>query len=244
MDMPKGTFRKTPTRGLTTDEVRKICRGHAGKDRVDQLLCVMEEELEHGFEFLEKHPKMITFLGSARTEKGDPYYEHARSLGYRIVDELGVPVATGGGPGIMEAGNKGAFEAGGESLGMTIELPFEQSTNPFVNEEMDFHFFFTRKVIMFYASYGFVFFPGGFGTLNEFFETVTLMQTHKMQPVPLILFGSEFWNPLQKAIVESDLLKHEYIDPGDANLLYVITDSEDEVIEILSRSFPKKHKNG
>lgn len=215
--------------GLTVEEVKKICRGHGDEDRTSQLLCAIEEELEQGFKFAKEHPDTVTIFGSARTKPEDPYYKYAADVGKKIVTDLGYSVITGGGPGIMEAGNKGAKEAGGHSLGMTIKLPAEQGVNEYVNEAMHFRFFFTRKVVMSYPAKAFVAFPGGFGTLNEFFEILTLVQTKKIPPVPIILFGVEFWQPLQ-GYIEKYLGERHLIDESDAHLLYVITDNPDEVI--------------
>lgn len=226
-------FRKTPREGLTVEEVKKICKGIAGQDRTKQMLCVVEEELNQGFDFIKRHPDMITFLGSARTKEDDKFYKAAQSLSARLVKEFNVAITTGGGPGIMEAGNRGAKEAGGESLGMTIQLPSEQNTNPYVTESLDFHFFFTRKVFMCYSAKAYVFFPGGLGTLNEFFEIMTLLQTKKMMPTPIFLYGSGYWKPLEEYIHE-DLEETHYVDDGDDHL-YLITDSEDEIINTLKR---------
>lgn len=173
---------------------------------------------------------MVTVFGSARTPETDFYYKAARKLGERVVKECGFAITTGGGPGIMEAANRGAADAGGHSLGMTIELPMEQSTNQYVGEAMDFYFFFTRKFIMRYSAKVFVFFPGGFGTMDEFFETITLMQTHKTPHVPIYLYGSEFWKPMLVAIKEE--LKRGLINNDDMEL-YIVTDSDDEIINTI-----------
>ncbi len=225
--------------GLTADEIKHICRGAAGDDRTGEMLCTVEAELRQGFDLIKKYPHMVTVLGSARTPENNFYYQQAQLLGETIVRELGLPVATGGGPGIMEAANRGAHEAGGVSLGMTINLPMEQVTNPYVTEAMDFKFFFTRKVIMTYSARMFVYFPGGFGTLNEFFEIVTLVQTKKIPPVPIMLFGSEYWQPLQ-AYIEDHLRDTGMIDDGDMSTLYTITDSIDDIVTMLGDFTGKK----
>jgi len=222
--------------GLTVEEVKKICRGHGDNDRADQLLCAIEEELEQGFKFAKDHPENVTVFGSARTKPEDIYYQLAVDLGKKIVTDLKLSVITGGGPGIMEAANRGAKEAGGPSLGMAITLPVEQGVNQYVEKAMYFRFFFTRKVIMSYPAKAFVAFPGGFGTLNEFFEILTLVQTKKILPVPIILFGVEFWQPLQNYI-EQYLEERGLIDNIDAHILYLITDSTDEVISTIKNFY-------
>jgi uncharacterized protein (TIGR00730 family) len=138
-------------------------------------------------------------------------------------------LTTGGGPGIMEAANRGAHEAGGTSIGIGIKLPSEQQFNQYVTGSMNFHFFFTRKVVMTYAAKAFVYFPGGYGTLDEFFEFLTLIQTKKVSAAPIYLFGSEYWAPLFTFIKEH-CAQFEYIDQWDETL-FVITDSVDDIIE-------------
>ncbi len=222
-------IQQTTTVGLAPEEIKKICRGLSPHDRTAQLLCVVDEELRAGFALLKRHPKVVTFLGSARTPSTDFYYQDAKKLGGRIVTELGSDVATGGGGGIMEAASAGGYEAKGGVLGMTIELPHEQKTNIAVTDLVHFHFFFTRKVIMTYGAEAFIFYPGGFGTLNEFFEIITLIQTHKMRPTPVFLVGVEYWTPLQQYIFDY-LDKREMIDDGDPRVLYKLTDNHDEII--------------
>jgi uncharacterized protein (TIGR00730 family) len=221
--------RVTSTVGLTIDEVKKVCRGLAPKDREKQMLCTVEEELSQGIDFVKQYPNMITILGSARVPEGSFYYEKARELASRFVTEQGMAITTGGGPGIMEAGNRGAFEAGGVSLGVGIKLPREQVFNSYVTGSMNFHFFFTRKTIMTFAAKAFIYFPGGYGTLDEFFEFLTIIQTGKVPPAPLYLFGSEYWTPLLE-FIKNHCAPFEYIDLWDEEL-FVITDSIDDILE-------------
>ncbi len=225
---PQADVRTTSTVGLTTEEIKKICRGIAPADREKQMLCVVEEELEQGFNFIKEYPNMVTVLGSARTPEGDFYYEKARELGYRFAKEYGMAVTTGGGPGIMEAANRGAREADGVSIGIGIKLPSEQHFNEYVTGSMNFHFFFTRKVIMTYSARAFVYFPGGYGTLDEFFEFLTLIQTKKVPAAPMYLFGSEYWNPILQ-FIKTHIEPYEYIDSWDEEL-FVITDSIDDIL--------------
>ncbi len=220
--------RTTSTIGLTTDEIKKVCRGVAPDDREKQMLCVVEEELAQGFDFIKQYPSMVTILGSARVPEGDFYYEKARELGYRFAKEQGMAVTTGGGPGIMEGANRGAHEAGGISIGIGIKLPSEQKFNDYVTGSMNFHFFFTRKTIMTYSARAFVYFPGGYGTLDEFFEFLTLVQTKKVPPVPLYLFGTEYWTPILE-FIKAHIAPLEYIDAWDEEL-FVITDNLDDIL--------------
>ena len=203
--------------------VQNIC------DEVCQRTEKISEEFKEGLEFIKGIDKSVTIFGSARTKEDHPDYVHARALSGRIAQELGYAVITGGGPGIMEAGNRGAFEAGGTSLGLTIQLPHEQSTNPYVTGEYAFHYFFTRKVCMTFASEAYIYYPGGFGTMDELFEILTLIQTKKIPQVPIYLVQSDYWKPLENFILET-LLEQELISEGDQDL-FVITDDIEEVVK-------------
>ncbi len=189
-------------------------------------------EFTLGYNLITKYPRSVSILGSARLKPGTKYYEQARLLGERIAKELDYAVVTGGGPGIMEAANKGAFEAGGKSIGFGIKLPKEQSLNAYLTESVNFEYFFSRKTLLFFSAETYVYFPGGFGTMDELFEILTLMQTGKIPKVPVVLIGSDFWKPLFETIQEELLNDEHTIDPADVNL-YKITDSLDEVISII-----------
>lgn len=191
-------------------------------------------ELVDGYEFLSGLKKEVTVYGSARTKAGDRYYEEAVKLGRMLANEQYTTI-TGGGPGIMEAANKGAYENGGESLGLNIQLPNEQRVNPYVKKGLGFHFFFTRKVMMTSPSQAFVVFPGGFGTLDEFFEVITLIQTGKMPRVPMILMGKEYWGMLDQFIRQEVLEHHRSINKEDLKL-YTIVDSADEAMRIIRKT--------
>lgn len=159
-----------------------------------RIFRIMAEFVE-GYQFLSKLEKEVTILGSARLEPGSEYYEVACELG-KLLGQGGYTTITGGGPGIMEAANKGAYEAGGPSVGLNIQLPFEQRINPYVTKSTAFYYFFTRKVMLTSPANAFVYFPGGFGTMDEFFEVIDLMELNKMERAPIILVGKKFWAPL------------------------------------------------
>ena len=203
-------------------------------------LKMIQDEFHQGIDTVNKFNPSVTFYGSARTKEDSSSYQKVRSLSHRIAKELGYAVLSGGGPGIMEAANRGAFEAGGRSVGLTIKLPTEQLTNPYVTDEIPFNFFFTRQSAMSYSTEVCVFCPGGFGTLNELFEILTLLQTKKIGNIPVILFGSDFWSPIEKVIKEVLIEKYQTVSIEDLNL-YVIKDDEDEILEIIKNS---KIRNG
>jgi len=190
-------------------------------------------EFVSGFEKMSKIGPCVSIFGSARTKPNNKYYQLAEKISKKIV-ESGYGIITGGGPGIMEAGNKGAHLGGGTSVGLNIELPFEQHDNPYIDSDksLDFDYFFVRKVMFVKYSQGFVVMPGGFGTLDELFEAITLIQTHKIERFPIILVGSEFWNGLIDWIKETLLKRFGNISEKDLDLVHLV-DTEHEVIEIL-----------
>ncbi len=187
-------------------------------------------ELEMGFDALADLGPAVSIFGSARTPPGHPEYAAAREVARRL-GERGYAIVTGGGPGAMEAANRGARDAGARSVGLNIELPFEQHANPYLDTSLEFHYFFTRKVMFVRYASGFVVFPGGFGTLDEAFEALTLEQTDKVFDFPVVLVGTEFWGGLVDWIKEQ-LLGGGKISPGDIDLL-TVTDDLDEVVERL-----------
>ncbi|PJA89850.1 MAG: hypothetical protein CO137_02040 [Candidatus Magasanikbacteria bacterium CG_4_9_14_3_um_filter_32_9] len=166
-----------------------------------RIFRIMSEFVD-GYQFLSQFKKVVTIMGSARLPEGSKYYKLAQEVG-AILAKNGFTTVTGGGPGIMEAGNRGATDANGESVGLNIQLPFEQRINPYVKQSIAFNYFFTRKVMLTAPAQAFVFFPGGFGTMDEFFEIVDMMDLGKMYRSPLILVGSEFWNPVVEFLNES-----------------------------------------
>jgi uncharacterized protein (TIGR00730 family) len=190
----------------------------------------IQSEFVEGFGMLAELGRAITVFGSARTRPGDPFYEQAETLG-RLLTGAGYAVITGGGPGIMEAANKGCHEAGGTSVGLGIELPFEQEMNEWVDLGMVFRYFFARKTCFLKYSIGYVGFPGGYGTLDEIFEAVTMIQTGKITSFPLVLFGSDYWRPMLDW-VSGTLLEGGRISPPDVEL-FQLTDDVEEVVEII-----------
>lgn len=194
-------------------------------------------EFVNGYEKLSQIGPCVSIFGSARTKPDMKYYKLAERVAKKIVDH-GYGVITGGGPGIMEAGNKGAHLAGGTSVGLNIELPFEQHDNPYIDNDksLDFDYFFVRKVMFVKYSQGFVVMPGGFGTLDELFEAITLIQTHKIDKFPIILVGTEFWGGLVDWIRSTLLDSFNNISEPDIDLVQVV-DTEDEVIEILDKFY-------
>jgi uncharacterized protein (TIGR00730 family) len=197
-------------------------------------VAVIAREFSAGFEFIKNYPKSITFFGSAKTKEGEEYYEKARELASRIVSELHYSVVTGGGPGIMGAANRGAYEAGGNSIGLTIELPHEQKTNEYLTDEIGFHYFFSRKVCLAFSAEAYIFFPGGFGTLDEFSEILTLVQTNKIPKAPIILVGENYWRPLEKFFKEI-LIRDGMIEEKELEL-YIITENMDEILKIIKEA--------
>ncbi len=202
---------------------------------IAEYIVTITKEFQDGFNFIKKYPKTVSVFGSARLTPASSHYHDARKLAHRIVKELGYSIITGGGPGIMEATNQGAKEAGGESIGIEINLPHEQHKNPYVMNSAHFNYFFTRKTMLTFAAEAFVFFPGGFGTLDELFSILTLVQTQKIPPVPIILFGKDFWQPLIDCMEATLLKKHHAISEEDFNL-FTITDSMDVTLNIIKEA--------
>lgn len=203
-----------------------------------RVLRILSEFIE-GWQFLADFKMTVTFFGSARFEPGHRWYEEARKLGSLLARE-GFSIVTGGGPGIMQAGNQGAMEANGESIGLNIQLPLEQRINPYVKKSTAFHYFFVRKLMLSYAARAYVFFPGGLGTLDEAFEILTLIQTKKVSnKIPVVLVGKEFWEPIEKWMREELYQKLKAIDEADLSL-YKIVDTAEEAFEIVKNAPPRE----
>ena len=195
---------------------------HDDRD-IEQHVELIAEELRKGFEAVDRIPRpAATVFGSARTGRGTPEYEQARACG-RALAEAGFAVVTGGGPGVMEAANRGAREGGGFSVGFNIELPHEQEPNPYVDLAAAFRHFYARKVMLVKAAEGFILFPGGFGTLDELFESLTLIQTDKVREFPVSLIGTDYWRGLLDWIAARPLAEQK-IAPEDLNLLQLTDD--------------------
>jgi uncharacterized protein (TIGR00730 family) len=195
-----------------------------------RIFRIMAEFVD-SFETLSQLGPAVTIFGSARTAPDDPYYLATVQLGKELVRQ-DLAVITGGGPGIMEAANKGAAQGKGSSVGLNIELPHEQKCNRYANIPIHFHYFFSRKVCFVKYSMGFIYMPGGFGTLDELFEVLTLVQTRRIPAFPLILYGRDYWSGLMRWMKARLEEKHEYISPGDLDLVRVV-DSVDEAVRIV-----------
>ena len=197
-------------------------------------------ELVEGYEKLSQLGPCVSIFGSARTKPEDKYYKKTIEISEEIV-KLGLGVITGGGPGIMEAANKGAQNAGGVSVGLNIELPFEQSHNEFIDSDkiIDFDYFFVRKVMFVRYAQAFVVMPGGFGTLDELFEAITLIQTNKIEKFPVILYGSDFWSGCIDWIKEIVCKKFNNIN-SDEMLLFELVDSKEQIVNILKKFYNNK----
>jgi len=197
------------------------------------------KEFEHGFRSLRNLGPAVTVFGSARFTPGHPYYELSRKVGRRLA-ESGFTVITGGGPGAMEAANRGAREAGGPSYGLNIVLPREQEPNPYVDDTVEFHYFFVRKVMLVKYSCAYIVLPGGLGTLDELFEAATLLQCGKIGPFPLVLVGREFWQGMRDFLLF--MMKQGVFGAEEIGFAR-ITDSADEAVELVVRSLPPALKN-
>jgi uncharacterized protein (TIGR00730 family) len=188
------------------------------------------KDLVAGLDKVEDYDHGVSIFGSARTTPGSKYYKAAYRLGHDLAKE-GYVIVTGGGPGIMEAANKGAFRAGGKTLGLNIHLPDEQKINNYVTDYISFRYFFARKVMLAFAAKTYVFFPGGIGTLDEVSEILTLIQTKKIAPAPVVLYGKNFWKYFDKFLVDQMINKYKTVSPEICKTFY-ITDNIDEVINI------------
>jgi uncharacterized protein (TIGR00730 family) len=201
-----------------------------------RIFRIMAEFVD-GFEELKDIGKAVSIFGSSRIKPGHPYYQAAEKTAF-LLSKAGYAVITGGGPSIMEAGNKGAEEAAGQSIGLNIDLPFEQKPNPFINHLINFHYFFCRKVCFVKYAKAFVIFPGGYGTLDELSESITLIQTRRMEKFPVILFGSKYWKGLLDWFA-GPMLEEGCIDPQDLDIIQMV-DKPEDVVKIIKKFYSKK----
>ena len=217
---------------FTGPRVEALLKMHPEEVQPERMSKILEEFVV-GFHFLRDFELAATFFGSGRVGAEHRTYLEAEKLAYTLAKD-GFAIITGGGPGIMEAANKGAYEAGGRSAGINIQLPQEQRTNRYVKEAEAFYYFFVRKVMLAFASEVYVFFPGGFGTLDEFFELATLVQTGKIEPIPIILVDKGYWKPLLKWVDKELYEKRKAIGKEDKEL-YHLVDNADEAFKLIQK---------
>jgi len=225
-------------------EEAKIRRAFSDKDWQEikaqdtwQIFKIMAEFVE-GFEKMSKIGPCVSIFGSARTEAGTKYYLLAEEIAYKLTAE-GYGIITGGDPGIMEAANKGAQKANGKSVGLNIKLPFEQSPNPFIDSDksITFDYFFVRKLMFIKYAQGFIVLPGGFGTMDELFESLTLIQTRKIGKFPIVMVGKDYWSGLIDWI-KTTLVNEKYINPDDLRL-FTLVDTSDEAVQVIDNFYSK-----
>jgi uncharacterized protein (TIGR00730 family) len=199
----------------------------------------MMSEIVNGFEKLAKIGPCVSVFGSARTKPDNKYYHLAEEIAQKLTQQ-GYGIITGGGPGIMEAGNKGAFEGKGKSVGLNIDLPFEQHSNPYIDKDknIDFDYFFVRKLMFIKYSQGFIVLPGGFGTLDELFEALTLIQTHKIGKFPIVLVGTQYWQGLLNWMEETMLIQEKNISIEDLNI-FKLVDTADDAVRVIDEFYSK-----
>lgn len=230
LNITEEEIRKQALFELETDD-QTLLSGPSSRIHNLMTLFRVGKDLLTAFRALHFAGPCVTIFGSARTRPGTRYYEMARQMGAECA-RLGFTVMTGGGPGIMQAGNQGAFEIGGRSIGINIELPFEQELNPYVQKSVTMRYFFTRKVVLVKYSYAFIVMPGGAGTLDEMFETMTLIQTGKLKGFPIILMGRDYWQPLMDFVYR--MAEEGMISPDDPELIF-FTDDVKEAAAHLQR---------
>ena len=202
------------------------------------MFRIMSEFVD-GFDVMSRVGPAVAIFGSARTPETDPWYLSAQAAAEKLVAKE-FAVITGGGPGIMEAGNRGAMDAKGVSIGLNIELPFEQAPNPYQTHELMFRYFFVRKVMFVKYAMGFIVYPGGFGTMDEFFESMTLIQTKKIHPFPVVCVGKDFWGGLVDWMKDKMQEQYKTISPGDLDL-FKVTDDVDEAVDHIAKHFKREN---
>lgn len=212
---------------------KKVIKDSFTNEEPWRIFRIMSEFVD-GFETLSRIGPAVSVFGSARTKPGTKYYKLAEKIAFSLA-KAGFAIMTGAGPGIMEAANKGAKKAKGKSIGLNIEVPFVQKPNPYVKTLLDFHYFFCRKVMFAKYSKAFVIMPGGFGTMDEFFEAITLIQTKRLSPFPVILIGSEYWNGLMSWI-NNCMLENKCISKVDLKI-FKIVDKPEQVVSIIKKFY-------
>jgi uncharacterized protein (TIGR00730 family) len=223
--------------GAQNSETLSFAPDHGPSWRIFRIMA----EFVDGFTFLARVQRSVTVFGSARLKEDHPYYELARRLGQRLAAD-GFTVVTGGGPGIMEAANRGACEESGDSVGLNIQLPHEQRVNRYVRRSMSFHYFFSRRVMLAFSAEAYVFFPGGYGTLDELFELLTLIQTGKIErSVPVILMGRDYWSPMVDWLRNTLLDSLHSISPDDLTI-FTVTDDLDAAIRLINIGFEEQSR--
>ncbi len=234
----KKTKKTTNKISITPDHrIAKVIEDKDEKISSWRIFKIMGEFVS-GYEFLNNYDLAVSIFGSARRGFKDEIYKEAQTLGYKLA-KLGFAVITGGGPGIMEAANRGAHKAGGRSVGINIQLPAEQQVNPYVRETIGFNYFFVRKLMLSFASEVYIFFPGGFGTLDELFELLTLIQTKKSKRIPIILVNKEFWTPLLDWLNNQVFKKNNAISKEDMEI-YSLVDTADEAFLLIKKMIDTK----
>jgi len=218
---------------LTDKRLQELLASHDNEVTPWRILKIQSEFVQ-GFDFISRYKKTISIFGSARCEASSRLYQKAYRLAYQL-SQRGYTIVTGGGPGVMEAANRGAYDAGGQSLGINIQLPTEQRINKYVKESESFHYFFTRKVMLSFSSEAYVFFPGGFGTLDEFFEMITLVQTDKIKKLPIVLVHKKYWKPLLEWVQNDVYGKYNAISKKDLHI-YHLVDSATEAANYIKKN--------
>jgi uncharacterized protein (TIGR00730 family) len=246
--VPNPTLDRAARRGRPTEDALLLCWTDQDRERAAAFthgdpwrVLRISGEFVTGFDALAELGPAVTIFGSARIEEDDPAYAAARDLAGKLA-RSGFTTITGGGPGVMEAANRGAFEAGGVSVGLNIELPHEQGMNRFVNLPLNFRYFFVRKTMFVKYAQAFVIFPGGFGTLDELFESLTLIQTGKLANFPVVLYGADYWRGLLDWI-DAQLVGTAKISPDDRSLL-IVTDEVEEIVRVIVAAYQKSCDEG
>ncbi|MBI5045736.1 MAG: TIGR00730 family Rossman fold protein [Candidatus Niyogibacteria bacterium] len=223
-----------PAKKLPTMPKHKKDWRHSFHWRVFRIMA----EFVDGFQFLADFKKTVTFFGSARFTADHQWYKEAEKLA-KMLSHAKFSIVSGGGPGIMEAANRGAFTEQGDSIGLNIKLPYEQRINPYVKKAAGFHYFFTRKVMLAYSAQAYVFFPGGYGTIDELFEILTLIQTHKInEQIPIVLVGKNYWSGMDKWLKDTMIKGYKTIDLEDLQLFSIVNTAE-EAFQIIKKSKPR-----